>query len=112
MGVKEKVSRRSFLKLLGGGAAVATASLAGCSTEKARSVTTDPGEVPTDKLTYRNMPGSDKKVSLLGYGMMRLPVLNDRDVKEGESHIDQEEVNRLVDYAIAHGVNYFDTSPR
>ena len=109
MGVKEKVSRRSFLKLLGGGATVATASLAGCSTEKARS---DPGEVPTDKMTYRNMPGSDKKVSLLGYGMMRLPVLNDRDVKDGESHIDQEEVNRLVDYAIAHGVNYFDTSPR
>ena len=25
--------------------------------------------------------------------------------------IDQEEVNRLVDYAIEHGVNYFDTAP-
>ncbi|MGE0017119.1 MAG: aldo/keto reductase, partial [Bacteroides sp.] len=25
--------------------------------------------------------------------------------------IDQEQVNRLVDYAIAHGVNFFDTSP-
>ncbi len=25
--------------------------------------------------------------------------------------IDQEQVNRLVDFAIAHGVNYFDTSP-
>ena len=25
--------------------------------------------------------------------------------------IDQEGVNRLVDYAIAHGVNYFDTAP-
>lgn len=25
--------------------------------------------------------------------------------------IDQEAVNDLIDYAIAHGVNYFDTSP-
>ena len=25
--------------------------------------------------------------------------------------IDQEEVNRLVDYAIEHDVNYFDTAP-
>lgn len=25
--------------------------------------------------------------------------------------VDQEMVNRLVDYAIAHGVNYFDTAP-
>lgn len=25
--------------------------------------------------------------------------------------IDQDAVNELVDYAIAHGVNYFDTSP-
>ena len=31
--------------------------------------------------------------------------------KEGEEEVDQETVNALVDYAIAHGVNYFDTSP-
>lgn len=30
---------------------------------------------------------------------------------EGNVKIDQEKVNRLVDYAIEHGVNYFDTSP-
>ncbi|MBR0107833.1 MAG: aldo/keto reductase, partial [Pyramidobacter sp.] len=24
---------------------------------------------------------------------------------------DQDEVNQLVDYAIEHGVNYFDTAP-
>lgn len=40
---------------------------------------------------------------LLGYGCMRLPTLPD-----GE--IDREEVFRLVDYAMAHGVNYFDTA--
>ena len=30
---------------------------------------------------------------------------------ENGEEIDQETVNALVDYAIAHGVNYFDTSP-
>ena len=37
--------------------------------------------------------------------MMRLPFLEKSD------EIDQEMVNELVDYAMAHGVNYFDTSP-
>ena len=43
------------------------------------------------------------KLPRLGYGCMRLPTLAD-----GE--IDREEVFRLVDYAMAHGVNYFDTA--
>jgi predicted aldo/keto reductase-like oxidoreductase len=49
-------------------------------------------------MTYRVQHGSGKQISLLGFGMMRLPN-------------DQDEVNRLVDYAIEHGVNYFDTAP-
>jgi hypothetical protein len=40
---------------------------------------------------------------------MRWPTKPSPDGK-GEI-IDQDEVNRLVDYAIAHGVNYFDTAP-
>ena len=112
MGENKKVSRRGFLQMMGAGAAVTAASLAGCSSEKAAELSTAPGEVPTDKMTYRHMPDSDRPISLLGYGMMRLPVLDDDRQVEGESHIDQDEVNNLVDYAIAHGVNYFDTSPR
>ncbi len=53
---------------------------------------------PANRMTYRVQHGSGEQISLLGFGMMRLPN-------------DQEEVNRLVDYAIAHGVNYFDTAP-
>ena len=53
----------------------------------------------------RDNPTSGDKVSLLGFGMMRLPFLEKSD------EIDQEMVNELVDYAMAHGVNYFDTSP-
>ena len=47
-------------------------------------------------------------VSLLGYGCMRWPTYKAED---GKQKIDQQKVNELVDYAISHGVNYFDTAP-
>lgn len=57
-------------------------------------------------------PNTGDKVSLLGYGMMRLPVEGGLDLRDNpDANIDQEMVNREVDYAIEHGVNYFDTSP-
>ena len=49
-------------------------------------------------MTYRTQNGTGEKISLLGFGMMRLPR-------------EQEQVNELVDYALAHGINYFDTAP-
>ena len=55
-------------------------------------------------------------VSLLGYGMMRLPTVDGAHANgwaKGASNakIDQDLVNRQIDYALEHGVNYFDTSP-
>ncbi|MBE6402470.1 MAG: 4Fe-4S dicluster domain-containing protein [Lentisphaerae bacterium] len=44
-------------------------------------------------------------VSMLGLGMMRLPCIENND-----GRIDEVEVCRMVDYAIEHGVNYFDTA--
>ncbi len=44
----------------------------------------------------------DKKLSLLGFGAMRLPM------KDGE--IDQELVAEMVRYGMERGVNYFDTA--
>ena len=52
-------------------------------------------------------PNNSDKVSLLGFGCMRWPMIE----KDGARVIDQEAVNEMVDYALAHGVNYFDTSP-
>ena len=40
---------------------------------------------------------------------MRWPTRKRADGNGDE--VDQEAVNELIDYAIAHGVNYFDTSP-
>ncbi len=62
-------------------------------------------------MTYRTNPTTGDKVSLLGYGCMRWPSVGGRSAREGNEEIDQEMVNRLVDFAIEHGVNYFDTSP-
>ena len=109
------IDRREFLKRLGiGTAAVSAAALAGCDS-KQNPLTGDhtaAGEIPTDRMTYRTNPKTGEKVSILGYGMMRLPSIDGRSAREGgNDDIDQEMVNRQVDYAIAHGVNYFDTSP-
>ena len=44
-----------------------------------------------------------EKLSRLGFGCMRLPL------REGGA-IDEAELQRMVDHAIEHGVNYFDTA--
>lgn len=55
-------------------------------------------------MIYRDFKG--KNLSLLGFGAMRLPVK-----KEGEKKtVDIELTERMVEYAIANGVNYFDTA--
>lgn len=112
MDKQKHMDRRAFLKYLGLGAAAATAAaFTGC-TSKVNPVTGDSvtdDEVPTDRMTYRTNPKNGEKVSLLGYGCMRWPMMPDPS-GEGEI-INQEEVNSLVDYALAHGVNYFDTAP-
>ena len=52
---------------------------------------------------YNNF--KDLKLSALGLGCMRLPCIDGDD-----SRPDQEQVNAMVDYAIANGINYFDTA--
>lgn len=63
-------------------------------------------EPPVGKMTFRTNPLTGDKVSLLGYGMMRLPTKVDNS-----DEFDQDMINKQVDYAIEHGLNYFDTSP-
>ena len=97
MGNKQSdMNRRQFLHKLGLGAAVMAVNPLGVlAGESGQTQNVDLGNAP---MTYRVKHGSGDKVSLLGFGMMRLPD-------------DQDQINRLVDYAIAHGVNYFDTAP-
>ena len=107
----KNISRRNFLKVFGAGSMAAAATLAGCkggdkAGEQAAEEYKNQVEPPVGKMTYRENPRTKEKVSLLGYGMMRLPTKVDND-----SEFDQEMINKQVDYAIEHGVNYFDTSP-
>ena len=105
------MDRREFLKIVGISTATTTAALYGCKSKNANAESSgELGPVPTDKMTYRSFPSvHDDKVSILGYGCMRWPTVPSPD-GNGEM-IDQDAVNELVDYAIEHGVNYFDTSP-
>ena len=115
--MSKNINRREFLKKTGEGAALAGAvAVAGaCAPKKtaetvAGAITADDGKDPleTGKMELRTNPGNGDKVSLLGYGCMRFTMKKDAN---GKDVVDQENVNTLIDYALAHGVNYFDTAP-
>ncbi len=117
---KNRVGRRDFLKILGGGvAATSAASLVGCKPKSEEREDEASDKIYNEKVDFRVNPNkTGDKVSLLGYGMARLPFREDMKQangsakrEKGVSPIDQEMVNKLVDHAIEHGINYFDTSP-
>ena len=81
--------------------------LAGCGNSSGNADIRN-GAEPEGEMTYRTHPQNGDSVSILGYGCMRWPMIQDED---GKDIVDQETTNRLVDYAIEHGVNYFDTAP-
>jgi predicted aldo/keto reductase-like oxidoreductase len=65
-------------------------------------------------MLYRKLGNIDKKVSILGFGCMRLPVGKSKDsgtnIFERSKNIDQEESVKMIHYALEKGVNYFDTA--
>lgn len=54
-------------------------------------------------MQYRKMCGED--ISILGFGAMRLPILEKKSKK-----IDEKEAEAMLDYALEKGVNYIDTA--
>jgi predicted aldo/keto reductase-like oxidoreductase len=58
-------------------------------------------------MEYRNFGKSGWKLSALGFGAMRLPVLDN-----SAANIDEALAGRMISYAIDHGVNYLDTAYR
>ena len=64
--------------------------------------------LPKQMGVRQNNPRSagSKKMKKLGFGWMRLPILNPLD----KASIDQERVNRLADEFLSQGFTYFDTA--
>ena len=106
------MKRREFIKKMGGAAVATSAVLAACQSNDKPNIIAKDVIDGQGEMTYRVNPNSGDKVSILGYGMMRLPIENGADLRQNpDAKIDQEMVNEEIDYALEHGVNYFDTSP-
>ena len=105
--MKRNIDRREFLKTAAGAAAVTSGIglVSGC---KGKEGAATGAETSAGEMTYRTNPKQGDEVSILGYGCMRWPMTKDEN---NQDVVDQEAVNRLVDYALEHGVNYFDTAP-
>ena len=101
---KNNIDRREFFKTAGTAALV----MGGLGCISKGGVTASAAGAESEGMTYRTNNGNGDKVSILGYGCMRWPMIKDEN---GRDIIDQETVNRLVDYAMEHGVNYYDSSP-
>lgn len=54
-------------------------------------------------MIYRNF--QDLKLSALGMGAMRLPVINGDDAR-----VDEARTEEMIDYAMSQGINYYDTA--
>ena len=108
--MKTDINRRDFLKRAGSAALAmgGVAAVAGCKGGETSAPAGTAEKAGGGEMTYRTNNGNGDKVSILGYGCMRWPMIKDEN---GKDIIDQETTDRLIDYAIEHGVNYFDTAP-
>jgi len=117
------VTRREALKRMmfaGIGIAVGGPLLEACGSDgnakAADAATAVPWkEAPNgSKIDTRRWERMGETLGMLGLGCMRLPALPNPDGSPAgffNPRLDQDAVNEMVDYAIAHGVNYFDTAP-
>ena len=65
-------------------------------------------------MLYRKLGKTGLSVSVLGFGAMRLPVEgatgSPTDVHDPNKPVDEKKAMPMIEYAIDHGVNYFDSA--
>ena len=104
--LNQRMTRRSALKAMAlGSVAVAGGSLlTSCkgTKDKAAAQTTPEG-LKEGNVTLRRNPKNGDDVSLLGFGCMRFPTLQNGAINE-------DLTQQMIDYAYEHGINYYDTA--
>lgn len=110
------LSRRDFLRKAGllSASVALPAVLTDCTRGEEISSPTRPtprARAIKGNMSYRTNPNTGNKISILGYGTMHLPKLRNSSDRNSAEDINQEAVNRLIDYAIDHGVNFFNVAP-
>lgn len=99
------MNRRDFIKKAGMG--TAALGLTACAPKAGKELVTNTDAADADA-SYGNVTQNYPGVGLLGYGCMRLEKHKDEN---GNDVYDQEKVSSMIDIAMAHGINYFDTAP-
>ena len=63
-------------------------------------------------MQYRKLGKSGIEVSALGFGCMRYPTMEteDKNLPPFQIPVNEEETERMLLYAMEHGINYFDTA--
>ena len=99
------MNRRDFIKKAGMGSAALC--LSACA-PKAGKETVDSIIASGDVSSYGNVVQHLDGTGLLGYGSMRLDSYKDEN---GKDVFNSEKMNSMIEIAMAHGINYFDTAP-
>ena len=111
---KKNMTRREAIRamMLAGAGLAASSSLAAAPLRAAGVLPqnwkfTEPAK--GDQVIHRTWPSlGGESISLLGMGCMRFP----RKPGAGRrAPLDLEVINQMIDYALEHGINYFDTAP-
>ncbi|MCL2115172.1 MAG: aldo/keto reductase [Methanobrevibacter sp.] len=56
-------------------------------------------------MLYRNLGQTGEKISILGFGCMRLPTINNKP-----NQINEKEATAMLEYGIDNGINFIDTA--
>lgn len=86
----------------------AALGLAACTPKAGKEKESFSNTYNTDISSCGNVVQHLDGIGLLGYGSMRLDSYKDEN---GKDVFNQEKMTSMIEIAMAHGINYFDTAP-